>query len=435
MIVVQRYLGALTNLWIALRAQPAKTRTDLSALDLLRGLAALYVVCFHASVLTWENADHYTAVTGHDAAFHTLLLSRALEFGKPAVLLFFLISGFCIHYRQATTLVSAPSAGRMLDIRVFAVRRVRRLYPPFLFAVALTALLDAVGASLNPALYAGESEYWRLNMWQYGDRSFSTLFGNLLMQSALMVPPFGSNGALWSLAYEFWFYALYPIFVLITVRFGTYHAFAIIAPVGLAIQLAVKVAPTLLPSWLGGVLLCWIIWCAGALLAEAYAGRVRLPGLEIAAAAATLGLALLVARRSTLDGPVGFQAVAWGVCLTILLGYFLLAAPRWVRLVAERAARSLALLGVISYSLYLVHLPWLTLLAAWWLAHNERLPAGWELFGLGVMSSVSLGAITWLLVERWCVPRRAIVRHGDEAQSGEAVALAASAVPAGASRY
>jgi peptidoglycan/LPS O-acetylase OafA/YrhL len=150
----------------------------------------------------------------------------------------------------------------------------------------------------------------------------------------------------------------------------------------------------------GGVLFCWVVWTAGALLAEAYVGRIRLAGIGWLVPLALVGLVVLISRRSILDGPPGIQAVAWGACLTILLGYLFLAAPRRVRVAAERAARSLRFLGAISYSLYLIHLPFLALLGALWLAGHDRLPSGWELFAPGVVGALALGSVTWFLVER-----------------------------------
>src|SRR5207302_10791525 len=45
------------------------------------------------------------------------------------------------------------------------------------------------------------------------------------------VPAFGTNGPLWSLAFEFWFYALYPLLLLLSVRFGTRRTMGIVLAV------------------------------------------------------------------------------------------------------------------------------------------------------------------------------------------------------------
>jgi peptidoglycan/LPS O-acetylase OafA/YrhL len=172
----------------------------------LRGLAALYVMLGHARWLLWASQHEYAASAPSKVGSVLAVLSASLTFGHQAVLLFFLISGFCIHYRQARSLATSGD-GRM-NLKSYAWRRLRRLYPPLLLALALTALFDSLGASLNPAYYAGQTAYPSINDAAVaGSRTLTTLFGGLLFQSSLATPSFGTNGPLWSLSYELWFSA------------------------------------------------------------------------------------------------------------------------------------------------------------------------------------------------------------------------------------
>src|SRR5438874_2011725 len=120
---------------------------NLRVLDGLRGLTALYVLLYHANGLLWTGA---TA----DGAPLTWLLQNVFSFGHQAVLLFFLISGFCIHHRQA------HKRSTRVQVVQFAGRRARRLYPPLLLALIVTAVLDHLGAELSPQLYALPSSFW-----------------------------------------------------------------------------------------------------------------------------------------------------------------------------------------------------------------------------------------------------------------------------------
>ena len=72
---------------------------DLRAFDGLRGLAALYIVAHHARIDLWEGSHRALASGGIAAvvAFATV----PLRYGAEVVLLFFLLSGFVIHLRQA----------------------------------------------------------------------------------------------------------------------------------------------------------------------------------------------------------------------------------------------------------------------------------------------------------------------------------------------
>src|ERR1035441_502485 len=39
-------------------------------------------------------------------------------------------------------------------------------------------------------------------------------FGNLFFLQSVVSPVFGSNGPLWSLSYEFWYYILFPVLMI-----------------------------------------------------------------------------------------------------------------------------------------------------------------------------------------------------------------------------
>jgi peptidoglycan/LPS O-acetylase OafA/YrhL len=76
----------------------------LIVLDALRGLAALFVVLHHAYGLLWSLAPIDGAAFGAATPAWALTLTNPLRFGRLAVMLFFILSGFCIHYRQAVQL-------------------------------------------------------------------------------------------------------------------------------------------------------------------------------------------------------------------------------------------------------------------------------------------------------------------------------------------
>src|SRR5689334_3978733 len=100
------------------------TRADLPVLDALRGLAAGYVVICHASALLWIGAFPATRDGVAAQVYHKLV-----DYSPVAVILFFVISGFCIHYRQAQRLASGEQSARQMSLRdicSFVQRRFRR---------------------------------------------------------------------------------------------------------------------------------------------------------------------------------------------------------------------------------------------------------------------------------------------------------------------
>src|SRR5688572_11480111 len=107
----------------------------LRSIDALRGIAALGVVLYHAI----EQGKH--VVPNNLFEYPVRLIQFLSSFGYIGVFLFFVISGFCIHLQWAR----ARASGLEPDIRFgpFWKRRLRRLYPPYIIALACYLLLLA----------------------------------------------------------------------------------------------------------------------------------------------------------------------------------------------------------------------------------------------------------------------------------------------------
>jgi peptidoglycan/LPS O-acetylase OafA/YrhL len=396
------------------------TRLDLRVLDSLRGAAAVYVLLHHASLVLWgPGAERAAGGAARPAAgLQSMLWSAtsALSYGHEAVLLFFLVSGFCVHLRQARE----RAAGRppLLDAWQFAWRRVRRLYPPLVFALLFTAACDLIGSRLAPALYSGHSTHLTMNGVLVGDDHYAltTIAGNLLMQGGLVVSQLGTASPLWSLALEVWFYALYPLLLPVATRWGARGILA--AGVAMAL-LAAALRPLIgvdipyhaaapAPEWVLRVLTHWVVWCAGAAIAELYARSGRAPRLALLVPPALACLAL-AARGDRLVGTPGVvfaslgymgRTYLWTFGLACLLAYVLVTPPGWLRVSIERVATRLRFAGDVSYSLYLTHYPLLALVCAWWLSGHDSLPTGGGLAAAGTVAAGVVAVGAWWLVER-----------------------------------
>ncbi len=387
----------------AARVRPPIAGINLTVLDVLRGLAALYVVAFHARLLLFADSAFLASKPGFSVGG---IVDWVFSFGNEAVLLFFLISGFCIHYKQAGKLARGDeSAHRLLplDLRSFAWRRLKRLYPSFVVAIGLTFALDHVGMLVSPAIYSASSVYADLNSHVVAAYTPQSLLSDLLMQSWLVLPAFGSNAPLWSLAYEFWFYAAYPLVLLIRVRAGAW------AMLGFSVAVA-SLAVTgehLQPGFLYGPFVYWCIWVAGAFVAEAAIGTVRLPRLSwlaVVASAPMIGLPLLY-RHDWMHPSL--RDLIWGCACAVFLAWLLVNPTQLARRAMAGLADRFGFLGTISYSLYLSHYPWLVLVAAVWVRlHPDGLPLNSDLAAFGVLTAVAIAVVFWGLVERRCVPRR-----------------------------
>ncbi|MEU4161235.1 acyltransferase [Actinoplanes sp. NPDC026670] len=142
----------------------------LAWLDALRGWAAVVVAAFHVSPLVLGSERH-------------LRIFQVIDLGKYGVLLFFLVSGYVI----------PMSLERHGDLRRFWTGRLLRIYPAYLFAVLVTIGLGAAGIMRMPAQLSGETT--------------ASVLGHVTMLQDLI----GTRGVLrpfWTLSFEMVFYLM-----------------------------------------------------------------------------------------------------------------------------------------------------------------------------------------------------------------------------------
>ncbi len=286
-------------------------------LDGLRGLAALTVVAHH------------------------LLIVRI---GDYAVMLFFVISGYCITASAETCRLKA------LTFRAFMWRRARRIYPPYFFAIlfyALTRVGKLLAGGHDDLARSWDVWVQNLTLTQWVSLPFHPV-ADAPQNRKLLVAAF------WSLNYEEQFYLVVAIALLLAVRYripmiGTV---LILAAAGLVWNCAVP------GGWVTGFFLeYWVHFSLGAILFYVLcvfpARSVRVS--FVAAVTALLAYCLLhilpwhpefeLERRAYVE-----LAVVSGFTLAL---FFIRPASAWI---ARRALwRPIAGLGTISYSLYLIH--------------------------------------------------------------------------------
>ena len=85
-----------------------------------------------------------------------------------------------------------------------------------------------------------------------GSLTLSTFFGNVFFLQGIVTSCFGSNGALWSLSYEFWYYIFFPL--LVTALLASIHT-RVRVGAGLLLSLLV-----VLCGWtIGAYFLIWLM--------------------------------------------------------------------------------------------------------------------------------------------------------------------------------
>lgn len=327
----------------------------------LRGLAALMVVMHHLQIVS---VGHY------------------------AVMLFFVISGYCI--------AAAAEAGRRrgMSCAAFLRRRLHRIYPPYFFAIVFytaTRVAKAAAGGYNDLARPWLVWVQNLTLTQWVSLLFHPV-ADAPQNPALLISAF------WSLNYEDQFYLVMAIVLLLSMRRGL----PMVVPVSVLAVLGILwncVAPG---GWITGFFLeYWVHFAVGVLLFHTLClSPSRAFRHVFLAAVIGLGLYCLIRilpwrPQTALDLRAYTELVV--VCGFTLFLYF-------ARPLSEAVSRSwiwrpIAALGAISYSLYLINQFNLRLVAV---AVSQVAPHAWEPVKMGLMVALQilLAGVFWYFCER-----------------------------------
>jgi peptidoglycan/LPS O-acetylase OafA/YrhL len=294
---------------------PART-----ALDAARAAAAIYVVFYHL-----DGLQHWPQPWG-------LLFG----FGQEAVLVFFVLSGFVIFANERDRL--SPPYGYFL-------RRLRRIYPPLLVAMGVSALVAADNGTL-----AADFRWSDLLATLFSVEDISRI------KPGVIADPFLNNEPLWSLSYEMAFYLAFPAVMAAWRRSPKWTNHAIGAS-----ACAAYLSCAAWPNHWSLIIAYFPCWWIGAMVADAYfKGARRVPILWLVALCAVASAVAAMDRSGARIGlypmlPLRHFATAALLVLALFgpLGRFIAHRLRpwpW------------AWLASISYGIYVLHYP---LLVQW----------------------------------------------------------------------
>lgn len=319
---------------------------NLVFLDSLRGFAALYVAIGHARWLLWEGySGGYTQHPELYNAFEKLSIYffSLFKFGHEAVLFFFVLSGFVIHLKQAKALKLGVLHFNYTD---YFKKRFFRIYPPFLFAIALTFVLDILGYSLGFTIYTNNTLNSIINHSVLCDIRLENLLTNLVFWKTTTTSTFGTNGPLWSLKYEWWFYMIYPFLLILSTKIGYIKTLVLVIVLSLSAILIEPIAYNF-PVNIVGYLLSW--WF-GVVLADIYTKRIDIN--PILFAPLTLIIVLLFMKIDTASD-ILFDTF-WALSFFGLLNFFFYLQTKGIRF---SFLNRFKWMGDCSYTLYVTHFP------------------------------------------------------------------------------
>ena len=189
----------------AAHAKAATRPGRVVGLDGIRGLAALYVVVYHIFLRAWS---------GYPGAIHAPFWAVGLSYGRGAVAMFIVLSGFSLG------LGPARSGWKLKSIAMYAHRRAWRILPPY---------WAALGFSLVMTWFVLAQPGWKV------PNGKSVVVYGLLVQDVFAV---GSpNRAFWSIAIEAQLYVLLPLLLLLVRRVSAGAMVVLVAAIVVTIGL------------------------------------------------------------------------------------------------------------------------------------------------------------------------------------------------------
>lgn len=364
-------------------------------LDVARGVSALLVVAGHCRGAFFPPLSTIASPTLIEQLFYAMT-----SLGYLAVMAFFVLSGFLVGG-------SVIRAGERFRLSDYFTARLCRLWVVLIPALLLTLAVDSITARTAPAALSGAF----FQQWNSGpdpaagfSSSLSTFLGNVVFLQTIAVPVFGTNGPLWSLSCEFFYYLVFPVIVM-----GLRPASRLSLPIAAAFAFgAVYFMP---PGMLQG----FCVWLMG-VLAFVVSQRLQRPvrSVWIALSCVLLVMAIAYDKSGRVRTMIGVDTeyvigTAFSILVICIAHLDADSAPAGLRRFVLHVG---GMLSRVSYSLYLCHFPILVLIAAtFYPASMGRL--SWQsgaTYALVMAILCGVAIVFWMLFERHTDRLRAWVR-------------------------
>ena len=366
----------------------------LAALDSLRGIAAVYVVLGHTARQVLVDESQLPKII-------KLFLSRGFSFGVYAVVLFIVLSGFCL------MLPIIRNNGEMKgSFKEFFLRRARRILPPY-----YVTLIISVGLSLTLLSQPVGGSLWDICIPITSQGVITHL---LLIHDIFKSDIFQSNSSLWSIAVEWRIYFLFPLLVVAWRTWGGIKTTTITLGGSYLLFSVLSLLPFFNAGPPGSSLHYIALFSGGMLAADISFNDTELNRQLRKNVPWTLLTAVLFTIAIPAAGIRYMGGISWilsdlsagltSICLLISIMSF----PKhpmnqilnWKPLVK---------LGCFSYSIYLIHLPLIQLFYQY-ISHPLNLSPVMEVsfvYLIGVPLVVAISYLFFLLFEKPFLSKRA----------------------------
>lgn len=359
-------------------------------LDLVRGLAAIAVCASHLRNGLIVDYGQYSAIQQPNIAQKLFYFTTGL--GHQAVIIFFVLSGFFVGG-------SILNDRKYFNFIKYMITRLSRLYIVLIPALIITYIIDCILMVYSPDVLTGTYNLTSNSLPSIGNYSNSliTFVGNVFFLQNILTPVFGTNGPLWSLANEFWYYILFPLLLITVGQLGAnigiqYRLTTLLLVLGICLILPVEILQYFF-IWLMGVFVFLLtkslsvnynsnysIIALGVFLASLIYSKLDQSNLiyinaDFIVAIAFSVLCFFLSKSNSLNKKGKYDKLFKNLCVSI---------------------------SNISYSIYLIHFPFVCLIIAFGFGLNRITLNfyGFYIYSLCLITLISVSSIFWFVFER-----------------------------------
>jgi len=306
------------------------TNKYLHRIDAIRGIAILLVLSYHTLLCLYPN---YEAKTYGDNGFIILkdFKTAVLNFnpigqGWVGVELFLVISGFLIHliYLQHAT---------DFKWKAFFSKRFWRIYPPYLLVLSF--------------LFMNNINVTKSGIIDFFAHAF-------LVHNLSEATYFSFNPSFWSIALEAQLYLIYPIYIVFLKYFGSTKTTIILLLTSIVYCIVAYVFGLYIFSFSSSVINYWFIWAAGAFLADRYHQNKRFFKNPLRWFLAFYLLFFIFKLFNF------FTLIAATLTCVAFVEFVLYSNFAHKLKISKISCQFLSHIGLMSYSIYLIHQPYLS---------------------------------------------------------------------------
>lgn len=353
-----------------------QTSSRNTLLDAIRAASALIVMVGHLRNAMLPDFQDLQNPSGFDRVFY--LFSGM---GHQAVLVFFVLSGY---------LVGGAALGQRVQFSVanYGVARLSRLWTTLIPALVLTWIADQVLLSNLPFFFQSPAaaNWHSAPVPDTYSATLGTALANAFFLQTIVSSTFGTNGPLWSLANEAWYYAMFPLLMLSVWPDKAKRPATII-------RLACATAVLIWCWWVPvSMALLFIPWLLGVAIHQIRASqwlRSKWFGALSACSVVVLLIACRLQKIPELIPNLPDLCLGIGVFFVLLFIH-----QRQLDLKLPRLRRASIFLSEISFSLYVIHMP-LVFLMGGLLLDGQKIQHRWWGYGSLLAGSAAMVLAAW----------------------------------------